>query len=70
MVLWDTSPPSSRSAGFPSKVTIPCPNNLSLELLACHAAGSTSLDAVTIGHFHIRLFDFHPDQKTERKLSL
>lgn len=24
-VLWDTRPPSSPSAGFPSKVTIPCP---------------------------------------------
>ena len=30
MVLWDTSPPSSRSAGFLNKVTIPCPNNSSL----------------------------------------
>ena len=27
MVLWDTSTPSSRSAGFPNKVTIPCLNN-------------------------------------------
>ena len=25
MVLWDTSPPSSWSAGFPNKVAIPCP---------------------------------------------
>ena len=27
MVIWDTSPPSSGSAGFPNKVTIPYPNN-------------------------------------------
>ena len=26
MVLWDPSPPSSRSAGFLNKVTILCPN--------------------------------------------
>ena len=47
MVLWDTSPPLSLSAGFPNKVTIPCPNNLSLDLLACRAVGSMSLDSVT-----------------------
>ena len=29
MVLWDTSPPSSWSAGFPNKVAIPCPNTVS-----------------------------------------
>ena len=27
MVLWDTSPSSSQSAGFLNKVTIPCRNN-------------------------------------------
>ena len=29
MVLWDTSPSSSQSAGFPNKVAILCPNNSS-----------------------------------------
>ena len=48
MVLWDSSPPSSQSAGFPNKVTIPCPNNLSLDLLTCRAASSTSLESVTL----------------------
>ena len=33
MILWDTSPSSSWSAGFPNKVTIYCPNNSSLNLL-------------------------------------
>ena len=47
-VLWDMSPPSSRSAGFPNKVSIPCPSNSSLNLLARRAASSTSLDSVTI----------------------
>ena len=32
MVLWDISPPSSRSAGFLNKVAIPCPDNSSLNL--------------------------------------
>ena len=41
MVLWDMSPPSSWSAGFP------CPNSLSLDLLACCGVSSTSLDLVT-----------------------
>lgn len=36
MVLWDTSPTSLQSAGFPNKVAIPCPNNLFLDLLTCH----------------------------------
>ena len=38
-------------------INIYCPNNLSQELLARHAASSTSLDLVTIRHFHIQLFD-------------
>ena len=46
LVLWDTSPPSSWSAGFPNKVTILCPNSSSLDLLACHVASSMSLDSV------------------------
>ena len=48
MVLWDTSPPSSWSAGFPNKVAISCPNSLSLDLLARLVASSTSLDLVTV----------------------
>ena len=47
MVLWDTSPPSSQSAGFPNKVNIPCPNNWSPDLLACRVVSSISLDSVT-----------------------
>ena len=37
MALWDTSAPPSQSAGFPNKVTVPCLNNPSLDLLACCA---------------------------------
>ena len=47
MVLWGTNPPSSQPAGFPNKVVIPCANTMSLDLLACHAVSSTSLDSVT-----------------------
>ena len=40
MVLWDTSPLSSRSAGFLNIVTVPSPSERSLELLAsCVGAG-------------------------------
>ena len=46
MVPWDTSPPSSWSAGFPNKVTIPCPNNSSLCVLTYCTA--MSLDLVTL----------------------
>ena len=49
MVLWDTSPPSSRSAGFPNKVAIPYPNTSSLDLSACRVASGMSLDSVTRG---------------------
>ena len=47
MVLCNKSPPSSLFAGFPNKVTIPCPKNSSLDFLACCAVSSTSLDSVT-----------------------
>ena len=47
MDLWDISPSSSWFAGFPSKVTIPCSNISSLNLLSCHAARSSSSDSVT-----------------------
>ena len=47
MVLWDTSTPSFQCAGLPNKYTIPCSNASSLDLLACHAVSSRSLDSVT-----------------------
>ena len=55
MVLWDTSPPSSWSTGFLNKVTIPCLNTPSLDLLACCAVSSTSLDSVTFWPFPLDL---------------
>jgi len=48
IVLWNTSQPSSQSGGFLNKVVIPCPQNSSLNLLACHIAISTSSDSVTV----------------------
>ena len=48
MVLWDTSPPSSRSAGFLNQVAISCLNDSSLDLLACREASRMSLDLVTV----------------------
>ena len=45
-VPWDTSPPSSWSAGFPNKVIISCPNNSSLCVLTYCTA--MSLDLVTL----------------------
>ena len=48
MVLCDTSLTSSWSVGFPNKVTVPCPSNLSLDLLGCCAVSSTNLDSVTV----------------------
>ena len=47
MVLWDTSLPSPRSAGFLNKVSIPCPHTLSLDILTCYEASSMSLGSVT-----------------------
>ena len=47
MVLWDTSPPSFQYASSLNKVGLPCPNNLSLDLLACCVVSSMSLDSVT-----------------------
>ena len=47
MVLQDTSPPSSQSAGLLNKVAIPCPSNSSLNLLACRAVSSMTLNSVT-----------------------
>ena len=45
MVLWDTGPPYSCSAGFLNKVTIPCLIDSYLYLLAC-LVSSVSLDSV------------------------
>ena len=47
-MLWDTSPPSSPSAGFLNKVAIPCPKDSSLNFLACPVASGTSLDSATL----------------------
>ena len=47
MVLWDSSPPSSRCAGFLNKVAISCPNNSSLDYLALCGMSNISLDSVT-----------------------
>ena len=49
MILWGMSSLYCQFAGFPNKVTILCPNSLSLDLLACCVCvvSSTSLDAVT-----------------------
>lgn len=53
MVLWDTGPPSSCPAGFPNKVMILCPNNLSVDWLAHHAVSRTSLDLETLLFYFI-----------------
>ena len=39
--------PSSQFAGFPNKVANPCPNNLSLNLLACCAVSRENLGSVS-----------------------
>ena len=46
----DISVPFSQSVGFPNKVDIPCPNDLSLHLLVCYAVHSISLNSVTKFH--------------------
>ena len=46
MVLWDTSPTPSGSAGFLNKVSIPCPSSSPLNFLSCPVMGSRSLDSV------------------------
>ena len=48
MVLWDTSLPSSLSAGFLNKVAISCPNTSSFNFLVCYMANSISLDSETV----------------------
>ena len=45
MVLWDVRLPSSWSAGFLNKVTIPRPSNSFLDLLACSVVSSMTLDS-------------------------
>ena len=48
MVLWDMILPSSQIADFLNKVTIPCPNDWSPNLLVCHVMSNMSLDSVTV----------------------
>ena len=45
-----------QSVGFLNKVVIPCPNTLSLHLLAYHVASSRSLDSVTLWSVWIKCF--------------
>ena len=39
-VLWGTGPSSSPAAGFPNKLTVPCPSDSSLDLLTHRVASS------------------------------
>lgn len=48
--FWNTSSPSSQSVGFLNKVSIPCLNNLSFNLLAC-VVSSMSLESVIASWF-------------------
>ena len=48
MILYNISLSSSQSAGFPNKVTVSCCNTSSVNVLACHAESSTSLDLVSM----------------------
>ena len=58
MVFGDASP-SSPTAGFLNKVTIPCPNNSYLDLLSYLMVSSWSLDsAVTVLLLGINPFAF------------
>ena len=47
VVLWDTSPPYSQSAGFPNKVATLCPNTVPFDVLASCEGSSMSLGLVT-----------------------
>ena len=58
--FWDSSLPSSRSAGFPNKVSIPCLNTSSPDLLACCAASRASLDSVTWAFKFLRALLAYP----------
>ena len=60
MVFWGTGPPSSWSAGFLNKVVILCRNNFSLDLVACHAASSMSLDSVKTESRQLMKLHIHP----------
>ena len=48
MILWDTSPPSSWSAGFLNEVAAPCLKTSSLDLLDCYVASSMRLDSIML----------------------
>ena len=57
MVLWGTSPPSFMSAGFPNKVAVSRPSNISLALLACCTASKQS--ELGLGNGTTELILFH-----------
>ena len=58
MILQNTSPPSSQSAGFPNKVTIACHNTSSLDLLTYHAVSNMNLNSVSSpGERTVHLFN-------------
>ena len=64
VVLWDTSPPSSQSAGFQSKVAGLCPSNSCFDLLAGCAR------AVPAWTLFIYLFYFRRGQACSRAASM
>ena len=55
--------PSSQTASFLNRVTIPCPSVFSLDLSACHVARSVNLDLGMLTHsvpsVLINYFEFH-----------
>lgn len=48
MILWDVSPPPSQSADFPSKVAIPCPQQIVSQFIGHCAVRSVRLNWVTL----------------------
>ena len=54
MVLWDTSPPSSQSAGCLSEGILSCPSNSSLDFWACCMESTTSLNSVVYNEMHVK----------------
>ena len=63
MVLWASSPPSSWSVDFLNKGTIPCSNNSSLNLLACHTASAINLDPVRKQKYMMLILIFFKESK-------
>ena len=60
IVLWDTGPSPSQAAGFPNKVTVPCPSNSSLDLLTYRVASSTGFGLSNI--INVRKHAWHSSQ--------